>query len=106
MHRIWHSDCSSDNQPDGVLMNDQTWQLSSNNIATARMQISIGHALTSPDLDDAEFLRCWHVYDSQLDGAAPRRRINWNAILGVGIVVGVSAGFWAGLALAVAYLVK
>lgn len=87
-------------------MNDQAWQLSPKNIATTRTRISIGHALSSPDLDDAEFLRYWHVYDSELGRANRSLRMNWNAVLGVGIVVGVSAGFWLGVALAVAHFVK
>jgi len=44
-----------------------------------------------------EFLRCWFEYDSQFDEPVPSGRINWNAVLGIVLVVGISAGFWAGV---------
>jgi len=53
---------------------------------------------TSPEgSSEMQFLRCWFEYDSQFDEAVPSGRINWNAVLGIVLVVGISGGFWAGV---------
>ena len=55
---------------------------------------------------DARFLRSWMVYDSGVGGGtdAATAGFNWNALLGLVVVVGVSAGFWAGVGLTLSYL--
>jgi hypothetical protein len=55
---------------------------------------------------DIRFLRSWLEYDSQVNAARPRKGINWNAVLGVLVIVGVSAGFWTILGLIVAHFWK
>ena len=61
-----------------------------------------------PDFPDASFLRSWLVYDSGMpfgrDGAAVG--FNWNALLGLLLAVGVSAGAWAGIGLSLSRLLK
>lgn len=57
-------------------------------------------------LRDIHFLRTWLEYDSQVDKAQPGKGINWHAILGLMLVVGVSAGFWTGVGLMVTRLLK
>ncbi len=54
---------------------------------------------------DMQFWRSWIEYDS---GARPksRSRVNWNAVLGLAVTVGISAGFWAGVALLVTQIWK
>ena len=57
------------------------------------------------DLSNATFLRSWLVYDSREDGE-PRIRLNCNVVLGMLLVAGISAGFWTGVAVAVAEIWK
>jgi len=53
---------------------------------------------TAPDSSAGiQFLRSWFEYDAKLDEPAPRSRINWNAVLGIVLVGGISATFWAGV---------
>jgi hypothetical protein len=52
---------------------------------------------------EAEFFRSWLVYDLELD--APRR-MNRDVILGMGLVLLVSASFWTGVGLAIAQVWK
>jgi hypothetical protein len=58
------------------------------------------------DLSDTTFLRSWLVYDSQMDDVGPRGRINWNVALGMLLVLSISAGFWTGVGLLIAKLLK
>lgn len=51
----------------------------------------------------AEFFRSWVIYDSELDKP---RRINRNALLGMALVVAISAGFWTVVAAAIARVWK
>jgi hypothetical protein len=57
------------------------------------------------DSEEIKFFRSWLVYDSDL-GLNRTPGTNWNAALGLGLAVIVSAIFWAGVALAVPYLWK
>lgn len=53
-----------------------------------------------PNLDNrkGEFLRSWLIYDPELDVA---RRMDRYVMLGMALVVTLSASFWAGLGLAI-----
>jgi hypothetical protein len=51
---------------------------------------------------DAEFLRSWLVYDSQ----CAENGLNWNAVLGLGLAVGVSIACWMGLGMMLTRLLK
>ncbi len=58
---------------------------------------------------DVRFLRSWLVYDSAFaspSGALEGRRekFNWNFLIGMLVAGGASAGFWAGLGVAIASL--
>jgi hypothetical protein len=55
---------------------------------------------------DTKFLRSWLVYDSSLDADKTDGSANWNIILGLGLAVGVSAGFWVALGLIASYFLK
>lgn len=51
---------------------------------------------------NVQFLRSWFEYDSlEYDSAAEEsgkhRGINWNAVLGLLLVIGASAGLWTGM---------
>ncbi len=69
-----------------------------------RMAIQ-GHWNDPLDLSNTTFLRSWLVYDSREDGE-PRIRLNWKVALGMLLVTGISAGFWTGVAVAVAEIWK
>ena len=55
-------------------------------------------------LEDVHFLRTWFEYDSEVNGAGSRGGINWYTILGMVLVIGVSATFWTCVGLIVARL--
>ena len=50
------------------------------------------------NLEDAKFLRSWLVYDSSVDQNRTPGRLNWNAVLGLGLMTVVSSGIWIGIA--------
>ncbi len=57
---------------------------------------------------DARFLRSWMVYDSRVGGGrdAATSGLNWNAILGLVVIVGASASFWTGVGITLSHLLK
>jgi hypothetical protein len=46
--------------------------------------------------EDPRFFRSWLVFDAGLERAHPRGRLDWSVMLGVGVTLAVSLGFWAG----------
>lgn len=56
----------------------------------------------------ARFLRSWAVYESAVDAGhdAATAGFNWNAILGLVVVVGISASFWAGVGITLSHVLK
>lgn len=74
----------------------------------ARIRLPIGRAWgTEPsNLLDTKFLRSWLVYDSSLDADKTDGSTNWNIILGLGLAVGVSAGFWAAVGLIATHFLR
>jgi hypothetical protein len=57
-------------------------------------------------LRDARFLRTWFEYDSEMQEARTQKGINWSVILGMALVITVSAGFWTGVGVLTAHLWK
>jgi hypothetical protein len=57
-------------------------------------------------LQDIKFLRSWFVYDSELENNRTHGRVNWNMVLGLVLATGVSAGFWTGVGLVIAWAWK
>ncbi len=55
---------------------------------------------------DVHLLRSWYEYDSQAERRSAIGRFNWNALLGIAVVVAVSSAFWAGLGMLVARIWK
>lgn len=77
--------------------------------STDRLRLSV--AIGDPrdelsGLSDVKFLRSWLTYDSELDEGKPRGRVNWIAVLGMLLVLGISAGFWTGLGLLISHVRK
>jgi len=58
------------------------------------------------NLREMKFLRSWLVYDSQIESGFAHRRLNWRLVLGLAIMVTVSASFWTGIGLLVAHIRK
>ena len=63
-----------------------------------------GWTFSSACASDVRFLRSWLVDDSTLAADAPREKFNWNFLIGMLVACGASAGFWAGIGMAVASL--
>lgn len=53
---------------------------------------------------EVQFWRSWLEFDSEVDEARSQSRVNWNAVLGLVLVVGISAAFWTGAGLLIARL--
>ena len=55
---------------------------------------------------EMQFWRSWLEFDSEqaADRQGPPSRINWNAVLGLAVMFGISAGFWTGVGLLIARL--
>jgi hypothetical protein len=54
---------------------------------------------------DVQLLRTWLEYDSDA-GETGAGRLNWTAVLGLMLVVGISAGFWTGAVLIAQHIRK
>jgi hypothetical protein len=53
-----------------------------------------------------QWLRSWFEYDSRAREPRSGRRLNWNAMLGLGLMLGISSAFWTGIGLMVSRMVK
>jgi hypothetical protein len=96
------SDCEE------VLMSYKLLQLSPLSTDGPRVKISIRSPWSAPpaNFNDVSFLRSWLIYDSGLDELGVPGSVNWNGLLGLALAAVVSAGFWAGVGLAVAEVWK
>jgi len=62
---------------------------------------------TRPEgLGNMQFLRSWFEYDFHASRSKRGQRLNWNAVWGLAIMVGISGGFWGGLALVVSRMAR
>jgi len=84
-------------------MSYKSSQLSPLSTRGANLRISIQGPWSSLPLSytEAEFFGSSAIYDRQLDAPRP---INRYVILGMVLVLGISASFWAGVGLAIAQL--
>lgn len=89
-------------------MSYRVMQLSPLSTRSTQVKILIEGPWSAPFVDsaDARFLRSWMVYDSGAgDGRdASAEGFNWNALLGLVVVVGISASFWAGVGITLSHL--
>jgi len=58
------------------------------------------------DSGDMKFLRSWLVYDSDIQSSLAAGQNNHNRFLGLALLVGISASFWAGIGLMIARVWK
>lgn len=55
---------------------------------------------------DMQFWRSWVEFDSHESDEKKSPKLNWSALLGLMVVVAISACFWAGLGLLIARVVR
>jgi hypothetical protein len=48
------------------------------------------------EYEDPRFFRAWLVFDAGFEPAHNGGRVDWNVMLGIGVSLLVSLGFWAG----------
>ena len=53
-----------------------------------------------------QFWRSWVEFDSEEADEKKSPKLNWSAVLGLMVVVAISACFWAGLGLLIARVVR
>jgi len=53
-----------------------------------------------------QVLRRWIEYDSDVAKPGIRQRANWDTILGIALIVGISVIFWIGAALLVVHFLR
>jgi hypothetical protein len=89
-------------------MSYKVWQLSplSTRSTNARIPIAGRWSSLPANSQDAKFLRSWLVYDSDLGEGVPEGGVNWSSLLGIGLALALSLGFWAGLGVVVAEVWK
>lgn len=72
----------------------------------ARFEDFIKSPLYNTEIRDMKLLRSWLAYDSVLEADLAPRRVNWNAVLGLGLATLVSMGIWAGVGLVFVQILK
>lgn len=72
------------------------------------MKFAIRGPWSSPPekFKDVEFLRSWLEFDSESEGSDRSSRLNWNALMGLGLMIGISASFWTGVGFMAAHFLK
>ena len=71
-----------------------------------RIKVQDRRSALIDNASDVHVLRSWYEYDSQAEQHSARGRFNWNALLGIVVVVAVSSAFWAGVGMLVARIWK
>lgn len=82
-----------------------TW-LSSAHPTNLQLPIRGAWGAAPSNLLDTKLLRSWLVYDSSIDADKSEGSANWNIILGLGLAVGISAGFWVAAGLIATHFLK
>src|ERR1700685_1596893 len=94
-------------------LHDLVWEGHMSNIASLRGLLSLnaeglgiqgGWRFPAAYATDASFLRSWLAYDSTLASEGPRGEFYWNFLIWFVRAGGASAGFWAGMGMAIASL--
>jgi hypothetical protein len=72
----------------------------------SRVHLPVSKALGVPpeNSEEAKFFRSWLVYDSDLQTTRSGCRVNWNVVLGLGLVIALSVSIWATVGLMMARL--
>lgn len=82
-------------------------QLSPNaNRSAMRVVVTRPGGASTPDFANFHLWRSWFELDSESDDNRSHSAINWNALLGLAVTLGISAAFWSGVGVAVAQILK
>ena len=82
-------------------------QLSPNaNRSAMRVVVTRPGSSSTPDFANFQLWRSWFELDSALDDNRSRSAINWNALLGLAVTLGISVAFWSGVGVAVVQILK
>ena len=71
-------------------------------MATGMSGWTVGQDGTS----ETQFLRTWFEFDSQLHRNKQSGRVNWGAIMGLLLVLGISGGAWTGVGYLIAHFAR
>ena len=71
--------------------------------AKLRMSVKSPWGSLPFNCDEVQFLRSWLIYDPELDAPRP---LNRDVVLGMGLVLLISASFWTGVGLTIAQVWK
>ena len=89
-------------------MSYRTSQLSPQGTNAERFRVVVQNPPTASPAGrpDMQFWRSWIEFDSNEGNDKKSPKLNWSAVLGLMVVVGISACFWAGLGLLIARVVR
>jgi hypothetical protein len=91
-------------------MSYKVLQLSPLSTRGTHVKILIEGPWSTPPINsgDVTFLRSWAVYDSavKVGNDAATAGFNWNALLGLVVMVGISASFWAGVGITLSHVLR
>jgi len=75
---------------------------------STRMRIAVRGPWSDPpdQFQDVQFWRSWLEFDSEEEEFGRPRRVNWNAFLGMALMVGISASFWTGVGFVAARILR
>lgn len=67
-----------------------------------------GSASSLENFRNIEVWRSWIEFDSEVQNEEKRSRsrVNWNAVLGLAVTLGISAAFWTGVGILVVQIWK
>lgn len=71
----------------------------------SNIRVSAREDLPPERMKSMQFLRSWFEYDFRA-ASTSRKHLNWNAVLGMGLMFGVSAVFWTAVGVMIDRLVK
>jgi hypothetical protein len=63
-------------------------------------------SIAPESLGNIRWLRSWFEYDARAMEPRSGKRLNWNAMLGLALMLGISSAFWTGVGLMVSRMVK
>jgi hypothetical protein len=91
---------------DEVRIMNYKLQMSPLSVTQSQSVLGKGWDASPANWADAKFFRSWLVYDSDLESSRTRGRVNWNMVMGIALVVVVSAAFWTAAGWVMAHLIK
>jgi hypothetical protein len=78
----------------------------STRVTKMRMAIRGPWSEMPQQFQDVQFWRSWLEFDSDEEELGRARRVNWNALIGMALMVGISASFWTGVGFVAARILR